>query len=236
MAFKKAREYKEEKHSGKFILPDDGDSANVIFLYRDYDDVLLADTHYVKSADYSGYVQCTGRNCPVCATGKIRLQNKLFIPLYNLDAREFQFWDRGERFESQLYRDVFRNYPKAVEYVFKVTREGEANDRNTRYKIAISGKNSSMTYDQLLEKFNISLPEDYENICKDFTEEELRNLLAQAPSAVSDDDLPDYSVTPRASSNSIPAPVYEPVPEDASITFDADAESDPDGELDEVSF
>lgn len=235
MAFKKAREYKEQIHAGKFILPDDGDSANVIFLYKNYDDVLLADVHYIKSAEYSGFVQCTGRDCPACAKG-IRVQNKLFIPVYNVDEQEVQFWDRGERFESQLSRDVFRKYPNPTGYVFRVTRKGEANDRNTRYTIEVSGKNSSLSYEQLLEKFNVSFPEAYENICKDYDADKLRDLLAHPADAVSDNDLPDYSVTPRASANGMPTPVYEPVPEDTALTFDADADSDPDGDLDEVSF
>ena len=83
MGFKSVTSYNEEKFNGLFLLRNDGDSADVIFLDRNIDDVLVADTHYVKSADYSGYVHCCGKGCPACAKG-IRIQTKLFIPLYNI--------------------------------------------------------------------------------------------------------------------------------------------------------
>ena len=72
MAFKTAREYNEDRFGGLFLLRNDGDYADVIFLYRSLDDVLIADTHYIKSADYSGYVHCCGRGCPAGHTGSHR--------------------------------------------------------------------------------------------------------------------------------------------------------------------
>ena len=229
MAFKSAKAYNEEKYNGKFVLPDDGDTADVIFLYRNYDDVLRADVHYIKSSEYSGYVQCTGRGCPVCATGKIRVQDKLFIPLYNLTTGNFEIWDRNYPFERQLYRDVFKVCDDPVNYVFHITREGAARDMNTKYTITLAGKNSSMPYDKILEQFNLKMPDAYEMICKDFDNAKLQSLLAHQNTA-SDNDLPDYSVTPRVSLTDVTAPTYEPVPEDA--TFD----DDPDAELDDVNF
>ena len=91
MAFKKVNDYNQEKFGGLFLLRNNGDYADVIFMYRSVDDVLVADTHYIKSADYSGYVHCQGRNCPACAKG-IRVQTKLFIPMYNITDNELQFW------------------------------------------------------------------------------------------------------------------------------------------------
>lgn len=201
MAFKSAKEYNEAKYNGKFILADDGDEADVIFLYRNYDDVLLADVHYIKSAEYSGYVQCTGKDCPVCETGKIRVQNKLFIPLYNLTTGELQFWDRGARFEQQLNRDVFRNYPQPINYVFRITRKGEAGSMDTRYVITAISKNSKLSYEQILAQFGVQMPQAYERICRDYSAEKLRDLLSRPENSISEDDLPDYTVTPRGVAN-----------------------------------
>lgn len=231
MAFRSAKEVNEKKHLSKFILPDDGDSAEVVFLYRNYDDVLIADTHYINSAEYSGYVQCCGRDCPACAKN-IRVQNKLFIPLYNLDADEIQFWDRTPRFEQQLNREVFKNYPHPINYVFRITRKGEAGDINTKYSITAVKKYSVLTYDQILEKFNTKMPDAYELICRDYDADKLATVLNQGDSP-SDDDLPDYSVTPRTSNNV--TPVYDPVSADAILDTDIDNDI-ADGDVDDVNF
>ena len=59
MGFKSISQYNEERYGNKFILKDDGDYADVIFLYRNYqDDVKVASAHYIKSPDYSGYTFC----------------------------------------------------------------------------------------------------------------------------------------------------------------------------------
>lgn len=232
MAFKSAKAYNEQKYNGKFVLADDGDEADVIFLYRNYDDVLLADVHYIKSAEYSGYVQCTGKDCPVCATGKIRVQNKLFIPVYNLTADELQFWDRSARFEQQLNREVFRNYENPINYVFRITRKGEAGSMDTKYSINVISKNSTMSYEQILAKFGVQMPQAYERICRDYSAEKLRELLSRPANSSTDDDLPDYTVTPRGVANNpfIPqdAPSVDDIPEDDDVHFGSDEEIEDD--------
>ncbi len=236
MAFKSVKTYNEERYGGLFRLPDNGDSADVIFLYRNIDDVLVADTHYVKTSDYSGYVHCCGRGCPVCGRG-LRVQSKLFIPVYNLTDNEIQFWDRNIRFEHQLSSDVFKKFPNPIDYVFKITRHGEANDVETTYEIQVMGKNSQESYEQILSRFNIKMPDHYETICREFSSSELASMLAKPASDNSSSDLPDYSVKPRASAGSMVPPVYEPVPQDTMLPNDDDSdEGDSDEELDEVKF
>ncbi|MBQ2856719.1 MAG: hypothetical protein IJE78_06285 [Bacteroidaceae bacterium] len=224
MAFKKMTDYNQERYGGLFRLVNDGDSARVVFLYRSVDDVLIADTHYVKSANYSGYVHCCGRGCPACGKG-IRVQTKLFIPLYNLDTNEIQFFDRNVNFEAQLSKDVFENYPNPSQYVFTITRHGEPRSLDTKYELRATNKYSAESYDQILAKFNIKMPEYYENICKEVTPEELSEMLSQGSqsSAPTGDSLPDYSVTPRTSvrntTTTAPStPVYTPVPEDDLVS------------------
>lgn len=213
MAFKSMRSYNEEKFGGLFLLRNDNDFADVIFLYRNLDDVLIADTHYIKSADYSGYVHCCGRGCPACAKG-IRVQTKLFIPLYNLTDGQVEFWDRNVRFENQLSSDVFERYPNPSEFVFRITRHGVANDVNTSYQITAVGRNTAESYQEILNKFNIRMPDHYEKICKEISSSELSSMLI-SPASGNSDDLPTYQARPRASA---PVPeVRTPVPEDATV-------------------
>lgn len=230
MAFKSIKAYNEEKFGGLFLLRNDGDFADVIFLYRSLDDVLIADTHYVKSADYSGYVHCCGRGCPACEKG-IRVQTKLFIPMYNLTTGSIEFWDRSVRFENQLSNDVFEKYPNPSEFVFRITRHGASGDVNTTYEIRAIGKNGKMPYEAILEKFSISLPEHYETVCRDIDASSLRSMLAAGSSqqaVYGSEDLTEYQATPRV--------VTTPSIQEDLDNIVAATDVDDDDELEEVDF
>ena len=195
MAFKTAKSYNEERYGGLFLLKNDGDYADVIFMYRDENDVLVADTHYIKSSDYSGYVHCCGRGCPACGKG-IRVQTKLFIPLYNITDGAVQFWDRTMRFEPQLSKDVFAKYPNPSEFVFRITRHGVAGDVNTTYEIVAVGKNTFKSYSQILADNGLSSPDYYNNICKEMTPGELRSHL-DSDNSSDYGSMPEYTPSPR---------------------------------------
>lgn len=233
MAFKTVKSYNEEKFGGMFLLRDNGDYADVVFMYQKAEDVLVADTHYVKSADYSGYVHCCGRGCPACAKG-IRVQTKLFIPLYNIKEGEIQFFDRTMRFEPQLNKEVFANYPNPSEYVFRITRNGVAGDVNTTYSIMAVGKNT-MPFAQILADNNAKFPEYYENICRDISSDDLYKMLNSSSSdAVPSGDMPNYQVTPRAVSASVPTAPYIPVPDTSAVAIPDVNLSDTDVDADAV--
>ena len=101
MAFKTVNNYNESRYGNTFLLRNDGDYADVIFLYSSEADVLVADAaHYVKSSEYSGYVHCCGAGCPACSQN-IRVQSKLFIPLYNLTANDGVANDVNTTYEIQ---------------------------------------------------------------------------------------------------------------------------------------
>lgn len=198
MAFKTMEQYNEEKFGGLFLLRNDKDYADVIFLYRGKSDVLIADTHYIMSADYRGYVHCCGKGCPACAKN-IRVQTKLFIPLYNINTEEVEFWDRNVRFENQLINDVFDKYPNPSEYVFRITRNGSAGSYETTYSIVAIAKNTYKSYDEILSENKIIMPDYYENVVKDIT---AGNLYAMLNASVDSNDLvapnmPSYQISPR---------------------------------------
>lgn len=185
MGFKSMNDYNKEKYGNWFILQNDGDYADVIFLYRGTQDVMMADTHYIKSEGYSGYVTCCGRDCPACRN-QLRIQPKLFLPVFVLAstsspgaAGHIQFWDRTMRFQPQLVNDVFRGYPNPSEFIFRITRHGVAGDINTRYDIrAIDhNKNPETTYDAICSRFGATFPEYYNLICKEVNQFELTEMM-----------------------------------------------------------
>lgn len=208
MAFKTMTQYDEERFGGFFLLRNDGDYADVIFLYRNKEDVLIGDVHYIKTPDYTGYVHCTERNCPACEKG-IRVQSKLFIPLYNITDGEIQFWDRSVRFENQLVQDVFSKYPNPSEFVFRIQRQGVAGDINTKYNIWAVGKNKLMDYNQILLTNNATMPDYYENICKTYSSTELHSILntsVTSSTSYESGAMPDYQITPRVPMNDMDIP------------------------------
>lgn len=239
MAFKTIKSYNEEKFGGLFRLLNDGDYADVIFLYRDADDVLVADTHYIKSADYSGYVHCCEKGCPACAKN-IRVQTKLFIPLYNINDKEIQFWDRTTRFEPQLNQDVFKKFPNPCEFVFRITRHGVPNDVNTTYSIQAIGKNTLMSYTEILTANNAKMPDYYEHVCRQYTPAELSGLLTTSEStssgaASTGSGMPDYQIKPRTTTT---AAVEEPqtfIPEVAADTPPFDTADSDESDFEELT-
>lgn len=209
MSFKKVSDYNEERYGNMFLLRNDGDSADVIFLYQSIDDALVADVHYIKSASYSGYVHCCGRNCPACNKG-IRVQNKLFIPLYNISAGEVQFFDRSVRFENVLNTNVFSRYPNPSEFVFRITRHGEAGSMSTTYAIEAVGRNTEpqLSFSSILKANNITFPDGYNRICKELSVPELENMLNanNMPEDTTNYTIPDYQVKPRISGDTVNNP------------------------------
>lgn len=218
MAFKSLTQYQEDKNGEFFVLPNDGDFADVIFLYRNINDVLVADVHYIASSGYKGYVHCCGAGCPACNYGErgIRLDTKLFIPLYNLQKNKIEFWDRSTFFEQTLQKYVFAPFPTPWETVFRVTRRGEARSRDTKYDIVPVGRNTTMTYDSILSSFGITLPAGYSAVCREMSAAEMSAALNSAPS--SNSDLQDYGYTPIPRGTSmpdvtVPTPQYSAPPE-----------------------
>lgn len=200
MAFQSVSEFYDERYRGMFRLVNDEDTADVIFLYRSKLDELKVDAHYIKSSGYTGYVHCCGKGCPACAKG-IRVQTKIFVPIYNIKQNDtvkdqIEFWDRQIGFDKQLDSEVFKTYPNPAEVVFKVTRHGEAGSKDTRYSIQAKYRNTIASYEDILAKFNATMPDYYSNVIKEFSIPELADLLQTVGD--SSPDLPDYTPIPRA--------------------------------------
>ena len=234
MAFKSVEQFNEDRYHNLFRLIDDGESADVIFLYQSKKDMLHATVHYVKFADYMGYVHCLDKGCPVCAlkrndgTPRIRMQEKLFIPVYNIAKDQIEFWDRSwnNGFLAQLDREVFNIYANPSEYVFKITRKGSFNDKNTRYTFTAVGRNAVMPYADILAKFNATMPDYYDNIVKEYSYAELTTMIQEQNVSSASDDMPAYVPVPRAGyQSSIPNTYVNAA--DAVGTASVEIDSDP---------
>lgn len=221
MAFKSLLQYQEDKNGQFFVLPNDKDYADVVFLYRNVNDVLVADVHYINSADYKGYVHCCEKGCPACNHGErgIRLDHKIFVPLYNIQKNKIEFWDRSTYFEQKLQKDVFGPFPNPSEAVFRVTRNGEAGSRDTKYDIIPVARNTTMPYDKILSDFGITLPEGYSAICKEMS---IAEMSAALNSKGNTSDLQEYGYVPvprggaadlPSSDIVVPTPQYGAPPE-----------------------
>lgn len=231
MAFKKFSQYTEEKNGVFFTLPNDGDFADVVFLYQSPDDAMIADVHYLSTPNYKGYAHCLEQGCPACSyptkDGRgIRKDEKLFIPLYNHTKGKIEFWERGPRFMQQVLEpSVFRNYPNPSEYVFRITRHGAAFDTNTRYDVRALSRNTAYPFEKICADFGLSFPDSYSQVCKEMTVQEMSNALNTVGSGSG--ELGEYDFTPRprvsapldnvppAPDYTVSTPDYNPVPEAA---------------------
>ena len=212
MAFKTVQSYNEERYGGFFQLRNDGDYADVIFLYQNNTEVLVADTHYIKSADYTGYAHCCGKGCPACAKG-IRTQTKLFVPLYNIAQDKIEFFDRTMKFEPQLQLDVFAKFPNPSEFVFRIIRHGAAGDVNTTYEITALSQNTVKSYAQILVDNNAAMPDYYNTICRELSIAEMQNMLNDVTTPAAEYSASgaasNYGAVPRGTT---PAPASIPEP------------------------
>lgn len=203
MAFKTMKEYQEQQYGNPFMLRNDGDSADVIILYQSIDDVMIGEAHYIKAADFSGYVQCNGKGCAACGRG-LRVQTKLFIPLYNIEANEIQFFDRNARFQSVLMDQVFKMYPNPCNFVWRITRHGAAGSVDTTYSFVPIARNTVKSYFDILNQFGITFPEGYGQIAKECPNSEIMELLGGNTAA---SNLGAYAATPRGSGVPADSPV-----------------------------
>lgn len=213
MGFKSVSQYNDERYANFLMLRNDGEYADVVFLYRNYNEVLVADAHYLKFGDFSGYVQCLGKGCPACNYGErgIRVESKLFIPVYNVDTHEIQFWDRNLAYEPYFQNAVFNTTANPSEYVYRITRRGAFRDRNTRYEITIQGKNPR-TYDEIMAECGTKFPDFFNDVCKEWSLNDYNEHMQQANTsagAVDLDSMPEYKLSPRTAPAQMPdLPTY----------------------------
>lgn len=135
-----------------FKLENDRDTAKVRFMYNDINDVQLDVVHEVDVGGKKRYVNCLRTydepvdNCPMCKAG-MRPQIKLFVPVYNINAGEVQFWQRGKSFIGQISSFCDR-YKPLVGTVIEIERNGKKGEQTTKYNFYPDAADG-VTMDQL---------------------------------------------------------------------------------------
>lgn len=128
-----------------FTLADDGDSAEVSFLYDNPDgtDIDYYLTHQVKIDGRDRNVVCRAvsedgetlheENCPLCSAGKPRIE-KMYLQVYNWQNDRVEVWDRGRSFVPKI-QSLINSYGSLCSTVFNVVRNGARGDSYTTYDI-----------------------------------------------------------------------------------------------------
>ena len=145
--------YGQSNRGSFFQLKNDKESAKVRFLYRTMDDVQGYSVHRVAVGDKERYVNCLRSynepldKCPFCNAG-LKITPKLFVPLYNEDAKEVQLWERGKTFFDKLSGIAMR-YNPMCNTIFEIIRNGKPKDMSTTYDIWPTNDTSDFNMDEI---------------------------------------------------------------------------------------
>jgi len=196
--YEDAERYGGNGTGGYFSLKDDGDVARVHILGNDMNDFYGYAVHDVEVDGKHRWVNCL-RNyndpidaCPFCKAKK-QVKARLFIPLYNIEAKEVQIWERGKNFFRELSSYCARN-PKVASVVTEIERRGKKGDTSTTYGL-YKVEDSNKT----LEDFQDQIPEIIGIYILDKTEEEMQYYLDRG--VFPGDDNKDEPIRRRSSSD-----------------------------------
>lgn len=124
--------------SNYFSLKDNGDTAKIRFLYNDINDVSGVVVHEIEVDGKRMEVECLRNydepvhNCPLCEDGR-KATPKLYVKVYDIDAKESKIWTRGKSFFQKL-SSLCSRYNPLVSTPFEVERVGKKGDNNTTYE------------------------------------------------------------------------------------------------------
>lgn len=195
-----AGNYAGQGGAGFFQLQDDGDTAEVRFMYETIDDVQLDILHSIDTGKknkfgnpISQYVDClrTYKDpvdaCPFCREGKTQLA-RLIIPIYDVDQNKTFIWDRGRKYFKRFTKMSSR-YPNLVSQVFEIERDGVRGDQQTEYTFEAVGQPDDTTLEDLPP-----VPDVRKGYIWEKTKEEMEYFLEQEAAGVrpgKDMDLKD---------------------------------------------
>ena len=161
--------------SNFFSLKDDGDVARVRFMYNDLKDVVGYAVHEIEVDGNKRYVNCLRSynepksKCPCCANDYMQ-KAKIYVPLYNVDTKEVQLWERGKKFLGKL-QSICTRYARQdsplVNHVFEIERNGKKGDTQTTYEIYEVGSDGTTLQDlpEVIEPLgNVILDKSYDEL------------------------------------------------------------------------
>ena len=161
--------------SNFFSLKDDGDVARVRFMYNDLKDVVGYAVHEIEVDGNKRYVNCLRSynepksKCPCCANDYMQ-KAKIYVPLYNVDTKEVQLWERGKKFLGKL-QSICTRYARQdsplVNHIFEIERNGKKGDQQTTYEVYEVGSDDTTLQDlpEVIEPLgNIILDKSYDEL------------------------------------------------------------------------
>lgn len=161
--------------SNFFSLKDDGDVARVRFMYNDLNDVTGYAVHEIEVDGNKRYVNCLRSynepksKCPCCANDYMQ-KAKLYVPLYNVDTKEVQLWERGKKFLGKL-QSICTRYARQdsplVNHIFEIERNGKKGDTQTTYEVYEVGSDGTTLQDlpEVIEPLgNVILDKSYDEL------------------------------------------------------------------------
>lgn len=176
-------EAKKFATSGNFFqLKDDGDSAVVRLLFNKEEDIdnYIASVHVLEKDNRITDVDCIRSHdepadkCPFCAE-RIRMQVKIYIPLWDEDRKRVLWWTRSRGFIEKVVKQIREVDGSIVGTPFKIIRIGAAGSFDTDYEFIQQAKKAD---DKMVEDF-VDLKEL--NISEagvlDLTEEQMEKYL-----------------------------------------------------------
>ena len=214
-----------------FQLQDDGDTESVRFMFENEKQLseYVYNTHKVtvgeKAKFPNKHVNCLRsyndpiEDCPLCAAGE-KTSVRVFIPVYNINAEEVQFFDRPKGYIAKLQKLMarYKNFPS---HIFDIERNGVKGDKQTTYDF-IEVDEDDTTLDDLPE-----IPDVLGSAIIDATADDMEYYLDNGefpPSGGRDDDDEDEEPVRRRPSKKKSKPVEED--EDDEPPFDEDEEEE----------
>lgn len=150
-----ARKLTNNTSNGFFNLKNDGDSANVRFMYDKVSDIETFAVHDVKIDGRTKHIDCLNDaegngNCPFCEKG-FRRTARTFFKLYNIDKNAVEIWDCGIKRAPAIENMLAMSQAKQlVNGCYEIIRHGEANSTDTTYELRWKG-NDDVTLADLPE-------------------------------------------------------------------------------------
>ena len=178
-------QYKPTGQFEFFQLKNDGDIAEVRFLYETLDDVDIRNVHTLElNSGKKIYVDCLREDyesdmglCPCCA-GQNKANLQVWIPMYDVKEKKVVIWNRGYNFITSVLipklQEIADNGSPICATTFLIERHGEAGDKKTWFEVEAEGAD-----DFILEDLgtDFEMPNVVGTILHEKSYEELRNFM-----------------------------------------------------------
>lgn len=182
--------------TGFFGIANDMEVKKVRFMYNTIEDVQGTSVHQVEVNGKRRYVDCLRTynepldTCPFCASKLYPTQARLFIPVYNVEEKQVQIWDRGKTMFQKI-SGICAKYSSPdkplVSNIFEIERHGKPKDTKTDYVIYYLDKDDTQLTDlpEVLDFTN--------NLVLEKTAEEMEVYLSTGsfPDSKNADDVAD---------------------------------------------